>query len=272
MRYFLHLSYRGTHYHGWQKQPAHPSVQETLEAVLRRVLREQVFLVGCGRTDAGVHASQYFLHLDTEKPITEVHLERAQLSLPSDICLYEAIPMGERSHARFDAYARTYDYFGHFRKDVLLDGWSAHYPQYAAKGLDFARMQQAVDLLTRYRDYRAFCRKPDKNEHNRCTISEAQLFVHPTGDRFRLQLTSNRFLKGMVRIIVRKLILIGSGKMSVDAFEEQLVTGQNPMVYIGAYPQGLYLSGVRYPTLERPVAAEGFLLLRGEGESRWLPV
>jgi tRNA pseudouridine38-40 synthase len=272
LRYFLHLAYSGARYHGWQKQPAHPSVQGTVEVALRRVLKEEIFLVGCGRTDAGVHAAQYFLHFDTERPLTEENFFRVQRCLPPDICLYEAVPVDERRHARFDAWSRSYDYFAHFHKDVVLDGISAYYPQYEARRLDFELMGRAAALFTQYGDFRGFCRRPDKNEHTRCTVTEAQLFVGPERDRFRFRITSNRFLKAMVRLIVRELILVGSGKISVDAVEEHLRTGHNPTAILSAYPQGLYLSEVRYPYLERPMAGKGFSALCGKAQMDWEPV
>lgn len=271
MRYFLHIAFHGAQYHGWQKQLGFISVQEALEGVLRKVLKEKVFLVGCGRTDAGVHASQYFLHIDVAEPIEPIKLERINLCLPPDIALFDLIPVEDAQHARFDANARTYDYFGHIQKDTLLHGISAFYPQHA-KGLDFERMQQAVALLPQYREYRGFCRSPDKHEHTRCTVTHAQLYVNARGDRFRFQITASRFLKAMVRITVRRLLDIGSGRFTVEEFENQLQTGEGPILGTIAYPQGLYLSKVTYPFLEMPAKGEMIRILQGEKVNEWIAV
>ena len=69
MRYFLELSYLGKNYNGWQIQPNAPSVQETIEQAIFTISREKVEIVGCGRTDTGVHAKQYFAHVDLENAL-----------------------------------------------------------------------------------------------------------------------------------------------------------------------------------------------------------
>ena len=83
-RYFLQLSYQGTHYHGWQVQPNAISVQEVMEDALSKILREKIAVVGAGRTDTGVHASFFILHFDTEKTISSPHspMEPASLCFP----------------------------------------------------------------------------------------------------------------------------------------------------------------------------------------------
>lgn len=87
MRYFSELSYKGTSYHGWQRQPNGVSVQETIENALTTILGETIGVVGCGRTDAGVHASQYFLHFDFEKPFPKSFIDRLNKFLPKDISI-----------------------------------------------------------------------------------------------------------------------------------------------------------------------------------------
>jgi tRNA pseudouridine38-40 synthase len=114
-------------------------------------------------------------------------------------------------------------------------------------------MKKAVALLPKYTDYSAYCKSPDKNEHNICNVSSASLFTNDSGNRIRFQISSNRFLGRMIRILTRKLIEIGSGEMSVDEFESHLISKLTPALILPAHPQGLYLSKVTYPFLDLPV-------------------
>ena len=90
MRYFIELSYNGKNYHGWQIQPDEISIQETIEKALSLLLKEAIQVVGCGRTDTGVHASQFFLHFDCQTPIDKEKLKfKLNSYLPQDIVIFQ---------------------------------------------------------------------------------------------------------------------------------------------------------------------------------------
>ncbi|MDQ3048052.1 MAG: tRNA pseudouridine(38-40) synthase TruA [Bacteroidota bacterium] len=247
MRFFIHIGYHGFHYRGWQRQAGVMSVQETLENVISKVLKTPTTIYGCGRTDARVSASQYFFHLDVTDPGEYDLLFRLNKVLPADIAIFDIIKVEEGQHARFDASVRTYDYFIHTRKDPFLSEMSSLY-QY--DDLDWESIIKARSLLTSYSDYRAFCKSPEKHRSTICKVTEAQWYRNKNGDRFRLRITSNRFLKSMIRILVGKFLEIGKGEFTVEQFENALRTKETPSLIIGAHPQGLYLSEVKYPYLE----------------------
>ena len=247
MRYFVHIGYKGTNYFGWQRQPDKLSVQEILEDNLSKIFKLPITIYGCGRTDTGVHASQYFFHMDIEKPWHFDLFFRLNRILPDDIALFDIIPVEGQPHARFDAIQRSYDFFIHTYKDPFLSESSS---LYLRKSFNLNEMKKAVDLLPKYEDYRAFCKSPDKNEHTICKVSVANLFTNSSGDRIRFQISSNRFLGRMTRIIVRKLIEIGDGTLSVDEFESHLISRNTPSKILPAHPQGLFLSKVSYPFLD----------------------
>ncbi|MDF2432121.1 MAG: tRNA pseudouridine38-40 synthase, partial [Mucilaginibacter sp.] len=117
MRYFFHIGYHGSAYSGWQKHAGILSVQDVLETRLSKLLKTTVNIVGCGRTDAGVHASQFFFHADIEREWNSDLFFRLNKILPDDIAIFDIIPMQGAVHARFDAVQRTYDYFIHTYKD-----------------------------------------------------------------------------------------------------------------------------------------------------------
>jgi tRNA pseudouridine38-40 synthase len=246
LRYFFHAGYLGTHYKGWQKHPDGLSVQQVLEDALSQIFKKTVWIVGCGRTDACVHASQYFFHLDTAIIWDFDLLFRLNHVLPDDIAVFDIIPMEDNAHARFDAIQRAYDYFIHTYKDPFLNGFSSLYP---IKDWAIDDMNRAAKLLLNYTDYYAFCKTPDNNTHTICNVTEAQVYISKTGDRLRFHISANRFLGKMVRILTGKLIEIGTGILSVDGFEAHLINPQLAQVIKPAYPQGLYLSQITYPYL-----------------------
>jgi len=224
-------------------------VQEVIEDAFKKVLNTPTSVNGCGRTDAGVHASQYFFHADLVETDAAELLFKLNRTLPPDITVFDLIPVDERANARYDAIQRSYDYFIHLEKDPFLAGSSA---LYSDMDLNIKHMQAAVDLLPKYEDYYAFCKSPASFKHTLCRVSAARLLVSPKGDRLRFHISANRFLRGMIRIIVGRLLEIGTGRMSVEAFEAHLRDKKTPRIITGAHPQGLYLSKVVYPYLELP--------------------
>jgi tRNA pseudouridine38-40 synthase len=266
LRYFFHIGYHGSGYSGWQKHRGILSIQEVFETALSKLLKKPVNIIGCGRTDAGVHASQFFFHTDIEDEWDFDLFFRLNKVLPDDIAVFDIIPMQGITHARFDAVQRTYDYFIHTYKDPFLSSFSSLYLE---PKLNLDKMKAALALLPLYNDYRGFCKTPDRNDHTICNVSSAGLFVNERGDKLRFQISSNRFLSKMVRIIIGRLLDIGQGRMSVDEFESHLISKETPKIIIPAYPQGLYLSKVTYPYLDLPPATTFTAMLQNAVDADW---
>jgi tRNA pseudouridine38-40 synthase len=268
VRYFFHIGFNGYNYRGWQRQPKALNVQQVVETTLSQILKASVSIMGCGRTDAQVNASQFFFHVDIENAWDYDLLFRINKTLPDDIAVFEIIPVGDKQHARFDATQRTYDYFIHTYKDPFLNNVSS---LYLAERLDLNKMKEAVSLLPRYNDYRAFCKTPNIYRTTICKVSSAKLFSDARGDRFRLQISADRFLGKMIRIIMGKFLLIGRGELSVEEFESYLISKKTPETFEPAYPQGLFLSKVMYPYLDIPPRAEFSTLLQNSVDA-WQPI
>ncbi|MFI5137249.1 MAG: tRNA pseudouridine synthase A [Sphingobacteriales bacterium] len=266
MRYFVHIAYHGAKYSGWQKHPGVLNVQEVLEKALGKLLKKQVEIVGCGRTDAQVHASQFFFHTDIDEEWDFDLFFRLNKILPDDIAAFDIIPMQGQPHARFDAIQRSYDYYIHTYKDPFLSGFSSLYPE---RDLDLDKMKAAAALLPLYNDYRGFCKCPDRIDHTLCYVSKASLFADENGDKLRFQISANRFLSKMIRIIMGRLLEIGRGQMSVDEFEHYLIHKETPKIIIPAYPQGLYLSKVTYPYLDIPPRSAFTSVLQNSMDVDW---
>lgn len=247
MRYFIHLGFEGTIYSGWQKQKnTHNTVQEVVEDALSQIFKKEVTVYGCGRTDAGVHASQYIMQINIDQAPNFDLQFRLNKNLPDDIAVYAVFEVSEEHHCRYDATARTYDYFIHWKKDPSLIRYSSFYEDLE---LDFDLMKKAAALILETKDFKALCKQPDLYKNTLCYITESKLIVNEEHGRLRFTITSNRFLRGMVRFCVFFLLRVGTKKMSLDEFEKILKQDKELIQKKPALPNGLFLSKVEYPFL-----------------------
>jgi tRNA pseudouridine38-40 synthase len=244
--------------------PKVQTIQSIIETLLTRILKTQITIIGCGRTDAQVHAGQFFFHVDIKDPWDFDLVFRLNKNLPADIAIFEIIPVDALAHARFDATERTYDYFIHTYKDPYLSYLSS---LYLDRNLNLDQMKKAMSLLLKYEDYKAFCKNLSDHRTTICKITCANLYVDEVSDSIRFEISANRFLSGMIRIVVHKLLMIGRGELGIDEFESYLMLKAAPANILGAYPQGLYLSKVKYPFLDLPSRSELFNSLARDG--RW---
>lgn len=250
-RYFIELSYDGTNYHGWQVQPNGVSVQETLQQALSTLLRQDIEIVGAGRTDAGVHASMMVAHFDFSG---SVELDAMQLVyklnklLPHDIAVRRVYQVPDDMHARFSATSRTYHYYIHTRKSPFL----RHYSWLVTFPLDFEKMNEAANRLLDFEDFTSFSKVNTDTKTNICHVTEAHWKeVTPPlegqgGGAWRFTITANRFLRNMVRAIVGTLIEVGRGRMTVDEFC-QVIEQKNRCSAGESVPgHALFLTEVKY--------------------------
>lgn len=248
MRYFAELAYKGTRYFGWQIQPEQISVQETLEQAFSTILREKIEVVGCGRTDTGVHAGQYFLHFDFSGAFPEHFLSRINKFLPPDIALFRIFPVADEAHARFDAYHRAYEYRMHFRKDPFQQESSYFFPY--PNRPDSDKMQEAAQLLLEFEDFYPFCKTHHDAQTYRCNLQRSEWILHPDGQSMSYHIAANRFLRGMVRLIVGMCINVGLEKLSLETVREVLEKQIRLERSTSAPPEGLYLRDIRYLFLD----------------------
>ncbi|MFT5834163.1 MAG: tRNA pseudouridine38-40 synthase [Cognaticolwellia sp.] len=248
MRYFIHLGYDGSSYRGWQRQKnTLKTVQEIVEKKLSQIFKKKMTAYGCGRTDAGVHASQYVLHINLDEAPTFDLKFRLNKNLPDGIAIFEIIEVTEDQHCRYDAMARTYDYFIHWNKDPILVRYSSFYDGVI---LDFEQMKKAAALILETKDFRPLCKQPDLYKNTLCQITKCELFVNEEQDRLRFTITSNRFLRGMIRLCVFFLLKVGNGEMTLEEFRAVLTQEKESTEKKPAFPNGLFLSKVEYPFLE----------------------
>ena len=246
-RYFLEIAYCGTNYHGWQIQPNNHTVQAEFEDRLSKKLREPIRSYGCGRTDAAVHASQYFVQFDTEQELNANLVYELNSFLPRDIAvkaMYLAVPQvdGKPIHARFDAYERQYEYYLSQVKDPFGIG---RVTSVGSQKLDIELMQKAAELLPEYKVFKTFSKLDAGNKNYECTMYWAKW--EQEGDKFKFTISANRFLRSMVRKIVGTMLLVGTKRMSIAEMRDAIESEDPAKAGLTAPPDGLYLSCVKYP-------------------------
>lgn len=242
------MGFDGSQFSGWQRQKTpRNTVQEVIENTLSEIFKKEVSVYGCGRTDAGVHASQYIMQIYLEQE-PEFDLKfRLNKRLPNSIAVFEIMEVEEDQHCRYNATARTYDYFIHFNKDPNLIRYSLLYEN---QNLDYELMKKCTELIAQTSDFRALCKQPDLYKNTLCRISQCTIYINEESGRLRFSITSNRFLRGMIRYCVFFLLEVGSGKMTWEEFESILKDKNDQYPKRPALPQGLFLSKIEYPFIQ----------------------
>ena len=271
-RYFIKISFDGTNYNGWQvqKNSAH-TVQQKINEGLSKVLNEKIEVQGCCRTDTGVHAKELFAHFDSVNSSLSLRrgkegeaLYKFNSILPVDISIDGIYSVNENVSARYDATARTYQYFIHSKRNPFLANRSYYY----YSELDIALMNKAAKLLKKCQDFSAFSKVHTQVKTNKCKIYEAEWEKAPPkssplgrtyysplltggdgGGLLVFTIRADRFLRGMVRMIVGTMMLVGKHKITLSDFQKIVESKdcRNAGALVPAC--GLYLTKVEYPAL-----------------------
>ncbi|TFF37961.1 tRNA pseudouridine(38-40) synthase TruA [Mucilaginibacter psychrotolerans] len=242
-RYFIELAYDGTKYHGWQVQQNAVSVQELLNKALSTLLRQPIETTGCGRTDTGVHAKEYFAHFDLQsmdyRPWT---MDKRSLNslLPYDIAIKNIIPVAPEAHARFDATLRSYEYHIHFEKDPFRHGYS----WLLRDRPDLDLMNQAAAIVMEYTDFSCFSKSNTQVKTNNCKIVKAVWEHTEKGIVFKI--SADRFLRNMVRAIVGTLIMVGRAEIPPEGIRDIIESMNRSKAGASVPACGLYLTEVKY--------------------------
>jgi len=244
MRYFVELAYNGTPFFGWQYQPEQITVQEVLEGTFSLLLKNKIELVGCGRTDAGVHAKQYFAHFDFDDLLSENYCNKLQYKLnsllPKEIVIHRIFQVEDDLHARFNALDRTYKYYVAISKNPF------HFPftYRVYEKLDANVMNLAANFLLGSQDFTSFSKLHTNVNNNFCEIKAA--YWEQQEKQLVFTITANRFLRNMVRAIVGTLLFVGKGKISVADFQSIILQKNRCEAKVSAPAHALFLEEVNY--------------------------
>lgn len=252
-RYFIKVSFDGTRYNGWQvQQNSAETVQQKINEGLSKLLGEKIEVHGCCRTDTGVHAKELYADFDSvksglaltsgkHKAAGSDWLHKFNAVLPTDISIDAIFAVKEDVNARYAATARTYQYFIHKRKNPFLTGRSYYY----YSDLDTALMNKAGKLLIKHKDFSAFSKVNTQVKTNNCKLSKASWVA--TKDGYIFTIRADRFLRGMVRMIVGTMILIGKHKLTLPELQKILDSKDCRNAGVSVPACGLYLAKVEYP-------------------------
>ncbi|MGY6562963.1 MAG: tRNA pseudouridine(38-40) synthase TruA [Luteibaculaceae bacterium] len=241
-RYIAEIAFNGGPYQGWQKQNNGLAVQNFVEHALGVAFGSAVNTIGCGRTDTGVHASQFFLHFDADKlPYTaEKTVYKVNAILPQSIAFNTIELVSDNFNARFDAKLRTYKYYLHFTKSPFLNDISAFVP----KPLNFEAMQEATAYLLGEQDFTSFSKSGSDTTHNFCSVTEA--YWENLGEQWVFTISANRFLRNMVRAVVGTMLATGLGKVQPENWKS-IIEGKNRnLAGKSAAACGLFLHRIHY--------------------------
>jgi tRNA pseudouridine38-40 synthase len=243
-RYFIKLAFQGTNYHGWQIQSEARSVQEVLNHALSTIFRQNIQVIGAGRTDAGVHASCFYAHFDMDadpQPDMQNAIFRLNRFLPHDIAIYAITPVKDKSHARFDAISRTYRYQVTTLKDPFRTAFAYHF----FKEPDMDKMNRAAEIIAEYKDFTSFSKSRTQVKTHICEIYHAGWYKQKHLLCFTVK--ANRFLRNMVRAMVGTLLEIGTGKIEVNKLRDILESKNRSAAGYSVPPNGLFLDHIEYP-------------------------
>ena len=243
MRYLGRLKYSGSHFSGWQIQPNSSTVQEIIEQKLSMLLSSEIKVIGCGRTDTGVHANDFYLHFDTEKNQIESSKLKYKLNsvLPSSIAFTELRKVSSQFHARFSAVSREYKYYIKLNKDPFQENsWWVRQP------LDLNSMEIASKFLFNYEDFTSFSKLHTDVKTNLCEIIEMNIKNYE--NTIVITICANRFLRNMVRAIVGTLVEIGLGKRNPLEMKSIIESKDRHSAGSSAPAKGLFLNKIKYPS------------------------
>ena len=243
-RYFLQLAFNGAAYCGWQIQKNAPTVQETLQEGMGTILQELVKLIGCGRTDSRVHAKDFYAHFDTDQILNSSFVEKLNRILPRDIWVKQLFqPSAITNHARFHATQRTYEYWICTTRNPFYLNLATYYHRLP---LNVERMNAAAARLLQYEDFETFSKINPNLNHYKCQVHEA-FWTQQNQELLKFTIRANRFVRGMVRLIVASLVRVGNGRISPEEFEARLAARDRQQAADAAPPDGLYLAHIQYP-------------------------
>lgn len=239
----LTLRYDGTAYHGWQVQPNAVSVQATLQDAIEAVTGIRAGVIGCSRTDTGVHADMFCCTFDTDCAIPTYKLPLAlNMYLPADIAVYDCKQVADDFHPRYAARGKRYRYcvWNTHCRNPFLDKYATRYPY----PLDAQRLHNWAQAYVGTHDFSAFCAAGADTTDAVRTVTA--FTVERQGDLVHFTVEANGFLYNMVRIMVGTLLDMAAGRLPANAIAQALASGERAHAGTTVAPQGLRLEKVFY--------------------------
>ncbi|MEZ0323310.1 MAG: tRNA pseudouridine(38-40) synthase TruA [Hydrogenothermaceae bacterium] len=238
--YKLTISFLGKNYNGWQRQKNGVGVQQVIEERLERLFNQKITVIGCCRTDAGVHALKHVSNFKTVKEVDLSNIKKfLNATLPRDISVLDIEKVDESFHARFDAKGKTYIYRVYTKPDPFLfgRGW------YFDKKFDLVKILEGIEILKKHKNLVSIAKK---GEYLREEIDLRELKIRFNGTVLEFEITASHFLRGLVRGIVGHLMAIGRGSLDLKEFDKILTSKDPAKGRFSAPAEGLFLKEVYF--------------------------
>ncbi len=238
------IEFDGSRYKGWQKQKETDlTIQGKIEAVLSKMTGEEILLVGCGRTDSGVHAENYVANFHTKSTFNCQAMSYYLYEfLPEDIVVKSLEEASERFHARYNVKSKTYVY--RINTNKYRDVFKRKYTYHLVEKLDLAEMKSASEVLLGSHDFQSFTNSKKSDKSTVRTINYINILEKD--GLLEIEVNGNGFLWNMVRIIVGTLIEVGKGNLKPLDVEKILSERKRWEAGPLAQAKGLFLREVQY--------------------------
>lgn len=242
------IQYDGGRYKGWQKQnikgTSVSTIQDKIEKVLEKMTGEEIQVVGCGRTDSGVHADNYIANFKTETNMTLDEMKKyLKMYLPEDIVVKELKQASDRFHSRLNIVSKTYVYT--IDNNNYADAFLRRYSYHIEDKLDINKMREAAEVLLGTHDFQSFTSLKAKN--GKSTVRTINFIdIKEKNNIIKIKYNGNGFLLNMVRILTGTLIAVGMGNLTVDNVEDILNAKQRSLAGEKAPAKGLCMAEVEY--------------------------
>jgi len=241
LNYCAEIAYDGTHFSGWQRQINAHTLQEEIENAISKILQEEITVLGCGRTDSGVHARSYFLNFKTNhQELNDQFIYKLNYLLPTTIvfeCLWQ---VQDDFSARFDAESRSYKYYLHQEMNPFLNAYSLFY----GRKLNIAAMNKACTFLLGRQDFKSFSKAKTEVNNFFCQISKAHWEME--GEQLVFTIQANRFLRNMVRAVVGTLLEIGEEKKEPEHVIQVIKDQNRSSAGKSVAAHALFLEEIKY--------------------------
>jgi tRNA pseudouridine38-40 synthase len=250
MRIFVKITYNGKNYSGWQKQPnTSATIQELVENALSKIFRTRIEIIGCGRTDAGVHAIGYIFHFDSSvqdaKQLDQLFYAFSCIT-PNDIVFENYRIVHADAHARFDAISRTYEYRLRLGKNPFDGDFTWHYLNKSKPNIE--KLNEVAGKMLEMESFDPLCKAHTDVLTKKCTITESRWYIDSADENLLIyRITANRFLRGMIRLLVGMCLNYSNGKLCMDQIVDSFYHRTRLPLDWSVPPQGLILKEIKYP-------------------------
>ncbi len=239
----LNISFDGTAYHGWQIQNNAISVCQVMEDAVEKIFKTKSQVIGCSRTDAGVHALNYICNFKSDLLIPEDKVPYAlNTKLPPDVRVKWAKYAEDDFHSRYSVHSKTYVYKA-ICSDImnpLMQNYAYHFPY----KINIENMQMASKYFVGTHDFSGFMTQGSNQNTTVRTVNF--LNVSQNDETVEIEINANAYLYNMVRIISGTLLMVGMGKIPQNEIPEIIASRDRTRAGITAEPQGLYLKEIAY--------------------------